>query len=235
MAAGRSDAPSLRRWSRARCRATCFAARRRSAAGSRGLAARRALWPTPPIRGLPADWRASSGAPPSKGFRRPTALVHGRTLVQSLKLGRGRWAISLQYHSAEPLQVRGEGLDVRLPSNSQRMGSFWPVGTITLRKPAAATFSVRLASRSGPRLPRSPIGSAPGRRASSRASARPRSAGPVRTCRYVGPAAGSSTGTGSPDRFSAEPFCDQVPFSRPSPRASTPVTSPTATEAAAAR
>ena len=107
------------------------------------------VWPVAPIRGLPADWRASSGAPASKGFRRPTALVHGRTLVQSLKLGRGRWAISLQYHSAEPVQVRGAGLDVRLPSNSARMGSFWPVGTIVLRKPGRATFSVQLASRSG--------------------------------------------------------------------------------------
>jgi hypothetical protein len=113
---------------------------------SRGVAR---VWPAVPIRGLPADWRASSGAPASKGFRRPTALVHGRTLVQSLRLGRGRWAISLQYHSAEPLQVRGAGLDVRLPANSQRLGSFWPVGTVSLRKPGPAAFSVTLAPRSG--------------------------------------------------------------------------------------
>jgi hypothetical protein len=107
------------------------------------------VWPRAPVHGLRSEWSASSGAPPSKGFRRPTALVPDRTLSQSLNLSRGRWAISLQYHSADPIRVRGEGLDARLSPNSQRLGTFWPVGTVTVRKPGAATFSVELAPLPG--------------------------------------------------------------------------------------
>ncbi len=103
------------------------------------------VWSTTPIRGLPRDWRPSSGAPASKGFRRRTALVPGRTLTHTLPLPAGRWTISLQYHSADPLHVRGPGLDVRVAPNSQRLGSFWPVGTIRLRKPERARFTVQLA------------------------------------------------------------------------------------------
>jgi hypothetical protein len=102
------------------------------------------VWSPGPVHGLSAGWKPSSPAPASKGFRRRTALVHGRSLSQSLKLGRGRWAISLQYHSAEPVRFRGGGLDVRLPPNSERLGSFWPVGTIRVRKPATESFDVAL-------------------------------------------------------------------------------------------
>ena len=92
------------------------------------------VWSSTPVHGRKGDWLASSGRPPAKGFRRPTALVPGRALIQTLELGRGRWEISLQYHSADPLRVRGPGLDVSLPPNAQRVGSFWRVGTISLPK-----------------------------------------------------------------------------------------------------
>ncbi len=102
------------------------------------------VWSPAPVHGLAAEWKASSPVPASKGFRRHSALVQGRSLSQGLRLGRGRWAISLQYHSAEPVQVRGAGLDVRLPPNSQRLGAFWPVGTIVLKRPGTVTFTVGL-------------------------------------------------------------------------------------------
>ncbi|MGH2925554.1 MAG: hypothetical protein ACRDK1_06225 [Solirubrobacterales bacterium] len=102
------------------------------------------VWSPGPVHGLSAAWKASSPAPASKGFRRPTALIHGRSLSQSLKLGRGRWAISLQYHSAEPVRFRGGGLDVRLPPNAERLGAFWPVGTITVPRPSTESFDVAL-------------------------------------------------------------------------------------------
>jgi hypothetical protein len=106
------------------------------------------VWLRAPVHGRPRAWRASSPAPPSKGFQRKTALVPGRSLTQGLDLGRGRWAISLQYGSVDPLRVQGPGLDARLPPNSQRLGSFWRVGTIELRKPGTATFTVETEPRS---------------------------------------------------------------------------------------
>jgi hypothetical protein len=123
----------------------CGTARGRRLSRSRGVAR---VWSRAPVYGLGAGWRASSGPTPAAGFRRLNALVPGRSLTQSLDLDRGRWAISLQYHSADPLRVRGPGLDARLPPNSQRTGSFWRVGTIALRKPGLATFRVESEPRS---------------------------------------------------------------------------------------
>ena len=147
---GSARRPPARRWSRARCRAICFVAPRRSAAASRALGDRRACGRVAPIRGLPADWRASSGAPASKGFRRPTALVPWPHLGPEPEARQGtvgdlapvpqRRAGSA---SAGPASTSG------FPPTPSGMGSFWPVGTIALRKPGTATFSVQLASRSG--------------------------------------------------------------------------------------
>jgi hypothetical protein len=106
------------------------------------------VWLPSPVHGRPRGWRASSPAPPGRGFQRKTSLVPGRSLTQGLDLGRGRWAISLQYGSVDPLRVQGPGLDARLPPNSQRLGSFWRVGTIELRKPGTATFRVETEPRS---------------------------------------------------------------------------------------
>lgn len=112
---------------------------------SRGVAH---VWSSTPVHGRKGDWLASSGRPPAKGFRRPTALVPGRALIQNLELGRGRWEISLQYHSADPVRVRGPGMDAHLPPNAQRIGSFWRVGTIALPKPGIATLRVETEPRS---------------------------------------------------------------------------------------
>ena len=118
----------------------------RRLARSKGVAH---VWSSTPVYGRKGDWLASSGRPPAKGFRRPTALVPGRALMQGLELGRGRWEISLQYHSADPLRVRGPGLDVSLPPNAQRVGSFWRVGTVSLPRPGTATLRVETQPRSG--------------------------------------------------------------------------------------
>jgi hypothetical protein len=106
------------------------------------------IWSPAPVYGPPSSWRASSPAPPAGGFRRPNALVPGRSLTQDLDLGRGRWTISLQYTSADPVRVQGPGLDARLPPNSQRLGSFWRVGTIALPKPGTVSIRVETEPRS---------------------------------------------------------------------------------------
>lgn len=102
------------------------------------------VWSHPPVLGPFSAWQASTPPPPSAGFGFPTALTEGRSLTQSLPLGKGVWTISLQYSSAEPVGVQTPGLDVRLPPNFQRLGSFWPVGTITLSKPRRVPFKVEL-------------------------------------------------------------------------------------------
>jgi hypothetical protein len=100
-----------------------------------------------PVYGRKSDWLASTGRRPEKGFRGGTALAPGRVLTQDLHVGRGPWAISLQYRSADPVRVRGPGLDALLPPNSQRLGSFWRAGTITLPRPGRATLTVETEPR----------------------------------------------------------------------------------------
>jgi hypothetical protein len=123
----------------------CGTARGRRLSRAHGVAH---VWSPAPVYGPVPRWRASSPPPPAGGFRRRTALVPGRSLTQDLELGRGRWMISLQYHSADPLRVRAPGRDARLPPNSQRLGSFWRVGTIALRKPGTASLTVETEPRS---------------------------------------------------------------------------------------
>jgi hypothetical protein len=123
----------------------CGTARGRRLSRGHGVAH---IWSPAPVLGPYPRWRGSSPPPPAGGFRRRTALVPGRSLTQDLELGRGRWTISLQYHSADALRLQGPGLDARLPPNSQRLGSFWRVGTISLQKPGAATVKVETEPRS---------------------------------------------------------------------------------------
>jgi hypothetical protein len=136
----------------------CDTAQGRRLSKSAGVA--HVISPTP-VYGRKGDWLASGERPAAKGFRRPTALVPGRALTQELKLGKGRWAISLQYHSADPVRVqspghtdnpllvRGPGLDALLPPNSQRLGSFWPAGSVALRRPGRLPITVETRPRSG--------------------------------------------------------------------------------------
>ena len=106
------------------------------------------VWSPAPVFGRRLGWHASSAAPPAGGYRRPTALVPGRSLTHVLNLPKGRWMISLQYTAGEPLRFQGPGLEVRLPPAYQRLGSFWPVGTIDMRRAGTARFRVGTEPRS---------------------------------------------------------------------------------------
>jgi hypothetical protein len=55
----------------------------------------------------------------------------GGSASQQLKLPRGRWDISIQYASRQPVTVSGPGVRAELPGNLARMGPFFRVGTVT--------------------------------------------------------------------------------------------------------
>jgi hypothetical protein len=71
----------------------------------------------------------------------------GRTVGQALELTPGRWVISLQYMSPEPLDVTAPGLDAEAPPRLETVGAFWPVGTLEVTEASAVPFSVRVAPR----------------------------------------------------------------------------------------
>jgi hypothetical protein len=64
-------------------------------------------------------------------------------VTRALDLSPGRWKISIQYHSLEPLVVDAPGvLHAELPPNSARIGPYWPVGTIDLERAGRLAFTV---------------------------------------------------------------------------------------------
>jgi hypothetical protein len=76
--------------------------------------------------------------------------------TQRLRLGPGRWALSLQYHSQVPLTVSAPGLRVGLPASLDGMylthraqGAFWAAGRLHARHggPVTVTVSARKPSR----------------------------------------------------------------------------------------
>jgi hypothetical protein len=77
-------------------------------------------------------------------------LKEGQPVTRTLSLPAGRWQVSLQYHSLEPVSVDAPGvLQAELPPNSSRIGPYWPVGTIELDAPRDVAFTVRPETRSG--------------------------------------------------------------------------------------
>jgi hypothetical protein len=68
----------------------------------------------------------------------------GDSASQQLKLPRGRWDISLQYASRQPVTVTAPGLRATLPGNLARMGPFFTTGTVTSdgRTPVTVTASI---------------------------------------------------------------------------------------------
>jgi hypothetical protein len=76
----------------------------------------------------------------------------GQAITKSLPLPRGRWQLSLQYHSLEPVDVEASGLlRVELPPNSSRIGPYWPVGTFTVGRARTVDVTVVPQVRSGVR------------------------------------------------------------------------------------
>jgi len=98
----------------------CSHARGRSLAARSGWAR---VWTTPP-RFLPLT--ASTAG----------AIYPGDSADTTLKLGRGRWEISLQYISRRGMSVDlGEGVGGSLPANLERPGPLWRIGELDQRRP----------------------------------------------------------------------------------------------------
>jgi hypothetical protein len=71
------------------------------------------------------------------------------TATQRLVLGRGRWDLSLQYHSQVSLTVSVAGRQVELPPSldgmyltHQAQGAFWPAGGFHVKRPGPVTVTV---------------------------------------------------------------------------------------------
>lgn len=79
----------------------------------------------------------------------------GESTSQTMRLGPGRWRLSLQYFSPEELRLRGPGLDesLRAALDGRRPntislfndGQYWPAGEIRITRPGEYRFTVSLA------------------------------------------------------------------------------------------
>lgn len=88
------------------------------------------------------------GGPIEAGGTAASLVDEGKPATRSFRLPPGRWEISLQYHSPEPLLVDAPGLlDAELPPNSARIGPYWPVGTIEMRNAGQVSVTVQPARR----------------------------------------------------------------------------------------
>jgi hypothetical protein len=67
-----------------------------------------------------------------------------RPASTELELDPGRWSISLQYASTQPVHLRAPGLDATLPANLDFRGPsvFWPVGEIEVRRRGPVRFEL---------------------------------------------------------------------------------------------
>jgi hypothetical protein len=72
-----------------------------------------------------------------------TTHFAGDTARTTLRLPRGTWDLSLQYVARQGLRFRTRDLDLTLPANVDRLGPYWPVGTIRLARPTAVHVGVR--------------------------------------------------------------------------------------------
>ena len=62
---------------------------------------------------------------------------------QTLRLGRGRWVIALQYAASVPITVIGPGLHATLPAAIEPRGPYWLVGTVTVTRRHPTRITVR--------------------------------------------------------------------------------------------
>jgi hypothetical protein len=76
--------------------------------------------------------------------------------MQTLRLGPGRWLLSLQYQSQVPLTVEAAGASASLPPSLQGMylthqgqGSFWAAGEVEVRRHGPVKVTVEAAEPSG--------------------------------------------------------------------------------------
>jgi hypothetical protein len=74
-----------------------------------------------------------------------TTRYAGETARTTLRLPAGVWDLSLQYVARQGVHFTTRGLDRMLPANLERLGPYWPVGTVRLAR--ATTLHVRVRSR----------------------------------------------------------------------------------------
>jgi hypothetical protein len=73
-----------------------------------------------------------------------SSIEDGSPASQELRLGAGRWEISIQYDATRPLHVTAPGLDATLPANLDYRGSvpYYPVGELTVPRSGSVPFTV---------------------------------------------------------------------------------------------
>jgi hypothetical protein len=85
-------------------------------------------------------------SPPAVGGRwSPSSTAEGGSPVtQTLRVPAGRWAISIQYDSTQPLVVSAPGMSATLPANLDYRGSvpYYPAGELTVPHGGPVGFTV---------------------------------------------------------------------------------------------
>jgi hypothetical protein len=113
------------------------------------------VFPTPPVVGRAENWSASASPPriagEAVGSTDPEILNPGVIPIdddvhpsQTLRLSPGRWVVSLQYVSTNPLRVEAPGLGAELPEVVDPQGPFWKVGSVRVTDGGAIPFTVRV-------------------------------------------------------------------------------------------
>jgi hypothetical protein len=95
------------------------------------------IFSTRPVLGGVDEWRRGAATEPA--FPR---LVEGEQLHQAIRLPAGRWKISLQYWSLEPVLLDGPELHRELPASTSVIGPYWPVGIVEMHEPGRAVFAI---------------------------------------------------------------------------------------------
>ena len=74
---------------------------------------------------------------------RGTAQDAGESATIAVPLKPGTWDLSMQYVSREGIHVTATGLDISLPANLDRMGPYFPLGTVTVSQPTTLQLRAR--------------------------------------------------------------------------------------------
>jgi len=121
----------------------CTGERRRMLSKADGIA--RINSPQPAFRDI-GEWRLADGARPPGDD--PGGLRDGQPLHQTLDLSPGRWRVSVQYWSTEPISLAAQGWHAELPPNLSRLGPYWPAGSLRVRERGPVDFIASVQSPS---------------------------------------------------------------------------------------
>jgi hypothetical protein len=95
----------------------------------------------PPAYGPGNGW-VDPAAPHPAGPPLPAQPTTERPVRQSLRLEPGRWTLSLQYASTEPLTLQAPGFTSELPARLDNLGPFWDAGTIEVASAGPVPFTL---------------------------------------------------------------------------------------------